>query len=167
MGTVMNAGIRSPGAVAGRSRQRGAVLYVALIMLILLALLGLVGMRVAGLQERMSANYRDVNQAFQAAEQGARETEKAIRDTLVESGTFIANSEDCLDRYDPGKWASSADTNQDTAEFVKRIDRCAGMSALDSGAKVSEDTGNIYQISSLRSNGRGASAVIDTVYIPQ
>ena len=40
------------------SRQHGAVLYVALIMLILLALIGVVGMQVAGMQERMSSDYR-------------------------------------------------------------------------------------------------------------
>ena len=39
-------------------RQRGAVLYVALIMLLLLAMIGVVGLQVTGLQERMSSNYR-------------------------------------------------------------------------------------------------------------
>ena len=55
-----------------RSRQQGAALYVALIMLILLALIGIVGMQVAGLQERMAANYRTTNLAFQNAEALAR-----------------------------------------------------------------------------------------------
>ena len=40
------------------NRQSGAVLYVALVMLVLLALIGIVAMQVAGLQERMSANYQ-------------------------------------------------------------------------------------------------------------
>ena len=35
--------------------QRGAVLYVALIMLILLALIGIAGMQVAGMQEKMAS----------------------------------------------------------------------------------------------------------------
>jgi type IV pilus assembly protein PilX len=58
----------------GRTQQRGAVLYVALIMLILLALLGVVGMQVAGMQERMAANYRAANMAFQASERAGRVT---------------------------------------------------------------------------------------------
>ena len=37
--------------------QNGAVLYVALIILILLALIGIAGMQVAGMQERMAANF--------------------------------------------------------------------------------------------------------------
>ena len=54
--------------LAARSRQEGAALYVALMILVLLALIGIVGMQVAGLQERMAANYLATNQAFQAAE---------------------------------------------------------------------------------------------------
>ena len=37
--------------------QRGAVLYVVLIMLVLMALLGIAGMQVTSMQERMAANY--------------------------------------------------------------------------------------------------------------
>lgn len=48
-------------AWSGPRGQRGAVLYVALIMLILLALLGIAGMQVAGMQEKMASNYRAVN----------------------------------------------------------------------------------------------------------
>ncbi len=54
---------RSFRSVGASYQQRGAVLYVALIMLILLALLGIAGMQVAGLQERMAANYRAANRA--------------------------------------------------------------------------------------------------------
>ena len=52
--------------LAARSRQEGAALYVALMFLVLLALIGIVGMQVAGIQERMAANYMATNQAFQA-----------------------------------------------------------------------------------------------------
>ena len=52
--------------------QRGAVLYVALIMLILLALLGITAMQVTGLQERMTGSYRSTNMAFQNAEGDSR-----------------------------------------------------------------------------------------------
>ena len=57
---------------ASSRSQRGAVLYVALIILILLTLIGIVGMQVATMQERMSSNYLAANQAFQRAEGGVR-----------------------------------------------------------------------------------------------
>lgn len=148
-------------------RQRGAVLYVAMIMMVLLALLGVVGMRVAGLQERMSANYRDVNQAFQAAELGAREIELEIRDTLSSGAAFTADSENCADRYDPAAWAEAGGTDQVSANHTQRIDKCFPYSSLTVGHKESEHTANIYQVTALRSNGNGnSSAVIDTVFVP-
>ena len=61
--------------IQGAARQRGAVLYVALIMLVLLALIGVVALQVAGMQERMAASYRAVNLAFQFTEERARATE--------------------------------------------------------------------------------------------
>ncbi|KAG1065868.1 hypothetical protein G6F40_017798 [Rhizopus arrhizus] len=63
---------RSFRPVVAPAQQRGAVLYVALVMLILLALLGIAGMQVAGMQEKMAANYRAANRAFQNSE-GVRE----------------------------------------------------------------------------------------------
>ncbi|MGO4778081.1 PilX N-terminal domain-containing pilus assembly protein, partial [Lysobacter sp. 2RAB21] len=54
------------------SAQRGAVLYVALIMLVLLALIGITAMQVTGLQERMTSSYRSTNMAVQSAGGRAR-----------------------------------------------------------------------------------------------
>ncbi|WP_251280312.1 pilus assembly PilX family protein, partial [Enterobacter hormaechei] len=62
----------------GRTQQRGAVLYVALMLLILLSLIGVVGMQVASMQERMSSNYRAANVAFQASERAVRDAERSI-----------------------------------------------------------------------------------------
>ena len=67
---------------ASSASQKGAVLYVALIVLILLALLGIVGMQVSGLQEKMSANYRNANLAFQNAEGGVRLRECYAEDVV-------------------------------------------------------------------------------------
>jgi len=50
------------------SSQRGAVLFVALIILILLTLLGVTAMQVTLLQERMSGNYRASQLAFERSE---------------------------------------------------------------------------------------------------
>ena len=51
----------------GFQRNRGAVLFVALIMLLLLTLLGVTAMQVTMLQERMSGNFRAQQVAFERA----------------------------------------------------------------------------------------------------
>lgn len=56
----------------GRSRQRGAALYVAMIMLLLLTLIGVAAMQVASLQQRMATNFNDFALAFQRAEGALR-----------------------------------------------------------------------------------------------
>ncbi len=61
------------------SRQRGAVLLVALIMLLLLTILGAAAMRDTNLQERMAGNMRDHNLAFQAAEAALRFAEQEVK----------------------------------------------------------------------------------------
>lgn len=149
--------------------QRGAVLYVALIMLVLLALIGIAGMQVTGMQERMSANYLRTNQAFQNAESDARQVENGIA-TKIESGeVFIANQEACSPTYDPLTWADGVAAP--AAGHTRRIDKCFAATSLRQGRPESEDTGNIYQVTALASDDPDpdtatASAVIDTVFIP-
>ncbi|MFD1295198.1 MULTISPECIES: pilus assembly PilX family protein [Lysobacter] len=149
-------------------RQRGAVLYVAMIMLILLALLGLVGMQVTGMQERMSANYGRVNAAFQNAEALARQREASIQSSLYSgAGTFVADEELCSTTFDPTTWANASSAASST--HTKRIDKCFTGSSLKVGAKQNEETGNIYQVSALRGDletNPTATAVIDTIFIP-
>lgn len=157
-------------------KQRGAVLYVALIMLILMALIGIAGMRVIGMQERMSSNYNRVNLAFQNAELAARDSEADISDRLAAAGTFAADQEVCSPTFDPASWADGndaarplGDVNEDT--YIRRVDRCFAASSRRIGNKENEETGNIYQITALASDAEAddnpsASAVIDTVFIP-
>lgn len=59
----------------GIRQQRGAVLFIALILLLILTLLGLTSSNVSIMQERMSANAADYNLAFQRAEAVMREVE--------------------------------------------------------------------------------------------
>ena len=56
----------------GAKRQSGAVLVIGLIILVVLTLLGVQGMRTNVAQERMAANMRERNVAFQAAESALR-----------------------------------------------------------------------------------------------
>lgn len=149
-------------------RQRGAALYVALIMLILLALIGIVGMQVTGLQERMAANYLRVNVAFQAAEASAREVERSISTALFGgTGTFAANQEVCEPVFDPLTWADGLTAT--SASYTRRIDHCFPASSRRIGERRNEETGNIYEVNAVDSDddvNPSASAVISTVFIP-
>ncbi|WP_242112389.1 pilus assembly PilX family protein [Luteimonas aquatica] len=166
-------GRNSPSATP--ARQRGAVLYVALVLLILMALIGIAGMRVISMQERMSSNYRGANLAFQNAERSARDSEANISRALTSAaGTFAADQEVCSPSFDPASWADGKDTtrpigdvNEDT--YIRRVDRCFAASSRRVGNKQNEETGNIYEITALASDAEdnpSSSAVIDTVFIP-
>lgn len=163
-------------------RQRGAVLYIALIMLILLALIGLVAMQVAGMQERMSANYNAVNQAFQRVEGLVRNVECNLEDlenrlpnscTDVLSGVSISYR--CDDGHDTGVWVSGRTLASAPAVNVRKIDECVvGESPIAMGVGPMGETSPIvmYQISGYDTdlpNQVGApapttAAALDTVF---
>lgn len=150
-----------------RSRQSGAVLYVALIMLILLALIGIVGMQVTGMQERMSSNYANINIAFQNAEARARQMEASIQTALTGAGgVFATSQETCAPTYDPLTWANNLPDTASDETFTRRLDKCFPASSVKMGAKQNEETGNIYQITAFRTAGDGTNAVVDTVFVP-
>lgn len=159
-----------------RRLQRGAVLYIALIMLVLLALLGIVGMQVAGLQERMSSNYRAVNLAFQESEARARSAECALEDMINRTSTpgcdavTSADINSCETGFDPGGWAESRALSETGAINARLIGPCiSGNSTLDMGAVINEDPNPIYQITSFHvddADNPTAQAVIDTIFRP-
>ncbi|WP_375067452.1 PilX N-terminal domain-containing pilus assembly protein [Stenotrophomonas lactitubi] len=156
------------------AQQRGAVLYVALIMLILLALIGIAGMQVAGMQEKMAANYRATNTSFQAAESVTRRTEQAIEaianrtslagDAPIQSSSIQPN---CDDGYDPVAWGRGKAIAAVESVNVRRIDTCIiGGGSLGMG-KPLDPTAPIYQITSFSTDsqaGPSSSAVVDTVF---
>jgi type IV pilus assembly protein PilX len=67
-----------PRAGAAPSRQKGAVLIVALLFLVILTILGLTAMQGTTMEERMSGNSRDINVALQAAEAALRDARRDI-----------------------------------------------------------------------------------------
>lgn len=157
-------------------RQRGAVLYIALIMLVLLALLGIVGMQVAGLQERMSSNYRAVNLAFQQTEALTRSAECALEDMINRTSTAGCDAvtsamiDSCDTGFDPGGWAQNRALSQHSAVNARLIGPCiSGNSALEMGGAVNEDPNPIYQVTAFRvddPDNPTAQAVIDTIFRP-
>lgn len=157
------------------TRQRGAALYVALIMLVLLALIGIVGMQVAGLQERMAANYRNTNLAFQAAEADVRERECFVEGTVNRTGTCsdaaVEVEQTCDDGFDPTTWATalSTDVPQANRVRVRAIGPCiSGNSSLAMGTgPASEDPNPVFQITIYATNEAGnANAAVDTIFRP-
>lgn len=162
---------------SGRRAQSGAVLYVALIMLILLALIGIIGMQVAGMQERMAANYRAVNIAFQNAEGELRTTECTIADienrTSTPGCTAVTASQiesRCEDGFNVQQWLATQNLGSAPAYNVRRIDECTGDSAVAMGVgPVSENPLKTYRItvySADSTSNRSSAAAIDAVFKP-
>ena len=60
-------------------RERGVVLVISLLMLLVLTLIGVAATRSTALEERMTANQRDEEVAFQAAEAGLRNGEGVLQ----------------------------------------------------------------------------------------
>lgn len=87
--------------------QSGVVLVISLIMLLALTLIGVTSSSVTGLEQKMAANNKDINLAFQAAE-------AALRD--VESNTL---------KTKPG-FVYTADTSQGTKGIYSTLnDDCS------------------------------------------
>lgn len=65
-------------------RQRGAVLFVALMMLVILTLLGLSNMQIGVMEERMTGGFNDRNNlAFESAELALRDAESYLNGVAV------------------------------------------------------------------------------------
>lgn len=59
--------------------QRGAVLFISLIMLLVMTLIGVTGLQTTTMEEKMAGNVRDINLSFQAAEAALREGEAFLQ----------------------------------------------------------------------------------------
>jgi type IV pilus assembly protein PilX len=100
--------------------QSGVVLVISLIMLLALTLIGVTSSSVTGLEEKMAANSKDVNLAFQAAE-------AALRD--VESNRL---------KIKPSFDRTSADASQGTGGVYSTLTACDGTETT--GATQRADT---------------------------
>lgn len=175
-----------PGHIVARfgtrpTNQRGAVLYVALIMLVLLALIGIVGMQVAGIQERMAASYRAVNLAFQHTEQFARTTEcglellNGVPDVAPTDCAMVPRTEihlNCADGYDPGAWAAARTLAGGEMRNIRQIETCIiGEAEIAMGLTQEQGGGlqPVYQITTYQTDTNGAAnptsaSAVDTIF---
>lgn len=154
------------------ARQRGAVLYVALVFLVVLSLLGITGMQVSMLQERMASNYRATNIAFQRAESEARDKEADIETVFKAGGMFVSNQERCDPAFDPVGWAAdqAAESDPEMISRTRRIDRCTPGGSLGTGVRPeSERTDQMFQVTAFAPDmdaSASSNAAIDTIFIP-
>ncbi|MEH6415456.1 pilus assembly PilX family protein [Pseudomonas sp. CGJS7] len=162
-----------------RSGQRGAVLYVALIMLVLLALIGITALQVTGLQERMTSSYRSASLAFQNAEGLVRQNEVELAMQVKSGGEYPLDLDEAIcsfDGFDPSAWAKTlkyADPLPATRKlsYRRRIDECVTAGGpIGSGKEpLSENTNLIFQVTAYavdRGSNPGSDSVIDTISVP-
>jgi type IV pilus assembly protein PilX len=89
-----------------RRRQRGAVLFISLIMLLLLTLIGITAMQVTLLQERMAGGFRVQHQAFQQTEGTLKKTRKNLNDAANSSGSLYYSADATLTGANALPWAT-------------------------------------------------------------
>ena len=87
-------------------RQRGAVLFISLIMLLLLTLIGITAMQVTLLQERMAGGFRVQHQAFQQTEGTLKSTRKDLNDAANSSGALYYSPDATLTATNALPWAT-------------------------------------------------------------
>ena len=168
----------SPVPSSFPSSQRGAVLFVSLILLVVLALIGIAGMQVTTLQERMAGNYYTIGRAFENSEWGARTMENTIQTAVQSGGRYIANDELCTNT-DMDNWAAVKTATTSYQTWVARIDTCIpGQTSIKWGGGTSsknkgEDSSSIYQITTVEPDTTQANmakavsmVAVQTVYVP-
>jgi type IV pilus assembly protein PilX len=134
-------------------------------------------MQVSGLQEKMSANYRDVNVAFQNAEARTRLAECSVERQInrTAAGACAPATVDliCDTGFDATNWAKqrSLDDPLESSTIIRSIGKCiSGNTNLAMGVKPeSEDPNPVFQITAYATNmadNPTADASVDTVFRP-
>ncbi len=168
-----------PYGTVSRNHQRGAVLFVALVMLIILALLGITGMQIAGMQERMSSNYRANGLAFQNAEGLARNAECVLEELTNRSGptpgcdalTEPQIQRACETGFEPGGWAGSLNLATQRAVTVREVTGCiAGNDDISVGTEpINENPNPVYEVTAYMTDdptNPAAATAVDTIFRP-
>lgn len=121
-----------------RSRQNGAVLFVALIMLLLLTLLAVTGMQVTILQERMSGNFRAQTVAFERAEGKMAEGRDLVSDPL-RAYDYVSDVPVPLPADNAMPWSSWLNTYPPVVRDETRTRVCGGRCPERRGSIVGDD----------------------------
>lgn len=121
-----------------RRSNRGAVLFVALIMLILLTLMALAGMQVTLLQERMSGNFRAQQQAFEKSEGKMAEGRDKVSDVLWAYDN-ISDVPIALSSTNSMPWDGWINTFPPNAHFEQAVRACGGACPERRGGVIGDD----------------------------
>jgi Tfp pilus assembly protein PilX len=97
---------RSAIARTTPAQQRGAVLFIALIMLLLLTMIGITAMQVTLLQERMAGGFRVQHQAFEATEGLLKSERTQLNADANSSGPLYFSTDAVLDGTNNLPWAN-------------------------------------------------------------
>lgn len=162
--------MRTPRSNSFR-RQRGAVLYIALVLLIVLTLLGLASIGGTVLQERMAGNYRVQQLAFQNAEARLRAAERAALASALASVAIVPSGFDPDLPTDPDSveyWAR----RDPAAEQERFADICgpAGFCSLTSGTggntPIVDQVLQVSVASFDREADPTTAAVLQSIFVP-
>ncbi|MEH6415412.1 pilus assembly PilX family protein [Pseudomonas sp. CGJS7] len=166
---------RRQGRAAVRT-QRGAALFVALIMLILMALIGVAALQVTALVERMSFNYSASQLAFENAEARARGREADLDRQFKSNGTELiqVDTSYCQQAFSADTWAEGKNfvspPSEKLSSYTRRIDQCiSGYSSIKLGEAENKSPSPVFQITAYATDKSGTAnsdAVIDTIFIP-
>lgn len=163
-------------------RERGAALFIALMLLVVISILGVSAAQVTALQERMASNYRIDNVAFQDAEDLLRQRELEITrniavdrnpDTCRPASTTPGSAGD----VDPTPgWASGLTRpTASTAEFQSLQDfrgagRSTGLMDASEGTMGGIEAGSwrclMFRVASIAMD-EGATTVLQSTYIAE
>lgn len=121
----MNHHLQSYGSTA--ARERGVVLVITLILLLVLTLVGLAATTSTSLEEKMTANQRDMQVAFQAAEAALRDGENQVQNVnpgdFNNTGGMFSQSTSTITDFDTyATTSSSAWTDSNSVSYVTTLD---------------------------------------------
>lgn len=121
-----------------RRNNRGAVLFVALIMLILLTLMAVAGMQVTLLQERMSGNFRAQQQAFELSEGRMAEGRDKVSNVLWAYDN-ISDIPIALTSSNKMPWDGWVNTFPPSTHFEQAVRACGGACPERRGSAIGDD----------------------------
>lgn len=152
-----------------RRCQRGAVLFIALIMLLLLTLIGITAMQVTLLQERMAGGFRVQHQAFQQTEGTLKNTRQDLNDAANSSGPLYYSADATLSSTNALPWSTWLTTEPVVADVDDGLTQVNAHVAVGSPpAVIGARTLKYFVVSALNEDPGGsgdAKSAVQAVFI--
>lgn len=157
----------SPLLPAAPRRQRGAVLFVALVILIMLTLLGLAAAQTSTLQERMAGNYLAHYRAFESAERRVSRGQAEIQDAARAADSIPADPVG-VGRDGKLPWEPWLTKEPESGQLQTRVRYCVACPQRRGGV-FGEDPARkprFYILSGVDTDSsRDSVAIVQTVYV--